>query len=69
MRTAPTSTRATTGAARPYRLAEGSKQSFQFQAFPETAVLLAELGANTRLGVPGTVQERADRAVTDTAVP
>ena len=53
----------------PYRLAEGSKQSFQFQAFPETAVLLAELGANTRLGVPGTVQERADRAVTDTAVP
>ena len=53
----------------PYRLAEGSKQSFQFQAFPETAVLLAELGANTRLGVPGTVQERADRAVADTAVP
>ena len=49
----------------PYRLAEGSKQSFQFQAFPETAVLLAELGANTRLGVPGTVQERADRAVAE----
>ena len=53
----------------PYRLAEGSKQSFQFQAFPETAALLAELGANTRLGVPGTVQERADRAVADTQVP
>ena len=53
----------------PYRLAEGSKQSFQFQAFPETAELLAELGANTKLGVPGTVQERADRAVADEAVP
>ena len=53
----------------PYRLAEGSKQSFQFQAFPATAELLAELGANTRLGVPGTVQERADRAVADELVP
>ena len=53
----------------PYRLAEGSKQSFQFQAFPETAELLAALGANTRLGVPGTVQERADRAVADELVP
>ena len=53
----------------PYRLAEGSKQSFQFQAFPETAELLAELGANTSLGVPGTVQERADRAVADETVP
>ena len=41
-----------------YRMAEGSKQSFQFQAWPETAELLANLGANTRLGVPGTVQER-----------
>ena len=41
-----------------YRMAEGSKQSFQFQAWPETAELLASLGANTRLGVPGTVQER-----------
>ena len=41
-----------------YRMAEGSKQSFQFQSWPETAELLAELGANTRLGVPGTVQER-----------
>ena len=51
----------------PFRLAEGSKQSFQFQAFPETAALLRGLGANTRLGVPGTVQERADRAVTDVA--
>ena len=41
-----------------YRMAEGSKQSFQFQSWPETAELLAELGANTRLGIPGTVQER-----------
>jgi ankyrin repeat protein len=41
-----------------YRLAEGSKQSFQFQAYPETAEFLKKLGADTRLGVPGTVQER-----------
>ena len=45
----------------PFRLAEGSKQSFQFQAYPETAVLLRRLGADTRLGIPGSVQERADR--------
>ena len=41
-----------------YRLAEGSKQSFQFQSWPETAALLRRLGANTNLGIPGTVQER-----------
>ena len=41
-----------------YRMAEGSKQSFQFQSWPETAALLARLGANTELGIPGTVQER-----------
>jgi ankyrin repeat protein len=41
-----------------YRLAEGSKQSFQFQAWPETAEYLKSLGANTRLGLAGTVQER-----------
>ena len=41
-----------------YRLAEGSKQSFQFQDWPETAALLKKLGANIRLGIPGTVQER-----------
>ena len=40
-----------------YRMAEGSKQSFQFQSWPETAALLAELGADTQLGIPGTVQE------------
>jgi ankyrin repeat protein len=43
----------------PYRIAEGAKQSFQFQAYPETAEFLKKLGANTRLGVPGTTQERA----------
>ena len=42
----------------PYRMAEGSKQSFQFQTWPETAQLLADLGADTTLGIPGTVQER-----------
>jgi hypothetical protein len=42
----------------PYRLSEGSKQSFQFQAFPETASLLKTLGANTSLSIPGTVHER-----------
>ncbi len=41
-----------------FRMAEGAKQSFQFQSWPETAALLKELGANARLGVPGTVQER-----------
>ena len=49
----------------PFRLAEGAKQSFQFQTWPETAELLASLGADTRLGVPGTVQERADRVVAE----
>ena len=41
-----------------YRMAEGAKQSFQFQSWPETAALLKRLGANTGLGLPGTVQER-----------
>jgi hypothetical protein len=42
----------------PYRIAEGSKQSFQFQAYAETADYLKSLGADTSMGVPGTVQER-----------
>jgi ankyrin repeat protein len=42
----------------PFRLAEGSKQTFQFQEWPETAALLRKLGADTTLGVPGRVQER-----------
>ena len=50
-----------------YRMAEGSKQSFQFQAWPETAELLASLGANTRLGIPGTVQERLRDVPVDAA--
>ena len=41
-----------------YRLAEGSKQSFQFQAYPETSEFIKKLGADTKLGLPGTVQER-----------
>ena len=44
-----------------YRMAEGAKQSFQYQAFPETAEFLEQLGANPRLGIPGTIHERADR--------
>jgi hypothetical protein len=42
----------------PYRVAQGSKQSFYFQEFPETAALLEALGADTTLGLEGTVQER-----------
>ena len=41
-----------------FRLAEGAKQSFHYQAWPEVAALLAGLGADTSLGIPGTVQER-----------
>jgi ankyrin repeat protein len=41
-----------------YRIAEGSKQSFQFQAYPGTAEYIKSLGANTRLSIPGTVHER-----------
>ena len=50
-----------------FRMAEGAKQSFQYQAFPETAEFLKRLGANPRLGIPGTIHERADReALVDT---
>ena len=41
-----------------FRMAEGSKQTFQFQEWPETAELLKKLGADTTLGVAGRVQER-----------
>ncbi|MBM3770548.1 MAG: hypothetical protein FJW27_04515 [Acidimicrobiia bacterium] len=51
----------------PYRIAGGSKQSFHFVAFPETAQFLKSLGANTGLGVPGIVQERARDLVSDAA--
>ena len=47
-------------------MAEGSKQSFQFQAWPETAELLRTLGADTSLGVAGNIQERQlEREVKD----
>ena len=53
----------------PYRLAEGSKQSFQFQAWPETAALLKQLGANTNLGISGERQERPrDKAGQDVSI-
>jgi len=42
----------------PFRIAEGAKQMFSFQTWPETAALIKRLGANTSLGLPGTVQER-----------
>ena len=50
-----------------YRIAEGAKQSFQFQSWPETAELLERLGADTRLGIPGTVQERLRDVRVETA--
>ena len=53
----------------PYRMAEGAKQSFQFQSWPETAELLARLGADTDLGIPGTVQERLRDVPVDAVAP
>ena len=50
-----------------FRIAEGAKQSFQFQAYPETAEFIRSLGADTRLGVPGTTQERARDLAADAA--
>jgi ankyrin repeat protein len=51
----------------PYRIAEGAKQSFHFVAFPQTAEFLKSLGANTALGIPGVVQERARDLAGDAA--
>ena len=45
----------------PFRLAEGSKQGFHYQAWPAVAGLLRELGADTRLGIPGATHERLGR--------
>ena len=42
----------------PFRVAEGAKQTFHYQEWPATAVLLQELGADTSLGIPGTIHER-----------
>lgn len=44
-----------------FRLAEGAKQSFEYQSWPETAELLRRLGADTRLSISGLILERADR--------
>ena len=41
-----------------FRLAQGAKQSFHYQEWPAVADLLAELGADTSLGIPGTIHER-----------
>jgi len=41
-----------------FRIAEGAKQSFHYQDWPGTAVLLQKLGADTSLGIPGTIHER-----------
>lgn len=41
-----------------YRMAEGSKQTFQFQEWPETAEFLKTLGADTTIGISGREQER-----------
>ena len=54
----------------PYRLAQGSKQSFYFQEYPETAEFVAGLGADTTIGLAGGVQERLrDVAVEDAISP
>ena len=54
----------------PYRLAQGSKQSFYFQEYPETAEFIAGLGADTAIGLAGNVQERLrDVAVEDEISP
>ena len=50
-----------------YRMAEGSKQSFQFQAYPETAQFIKGLGADITLGIPGDLQERLRDASAATA--
>src|SRR5205814_5589793 len=42
----------------PFRLAEGAKQSFHYQAWPDVAALLQKLGADTPPGIPGTLHER-----------
>ena len=50
-----------------YRIAEGAKQSFQFQTWPETAAFLAELGANVNLSIPGTERQKLRDVSIDTA--
>ena len=43
-----------------FRMAEGAKQSFQFQEWPETAELIKKLGADTSLGISGRDQLRME---------
>ncbi len=43
-----------------FRMAEGSKQSFQFQEWPETAEFIKKLGADTALGMSGRDQLRLE---------
>jgi ankyrin repeat protein len=43
-----------------FRIAEGSKQAFQFQEWPGTAEFIKKLGANTTLGVSGRDQLRQE---------
>ena len=52
-----------------YRLAQGSKQSFYFQEYPETAAYIAGLGADTAIGLAGTVQERSRDVVGEETMP
>ena len=42
----------------PYRLAEGNKQAFYYQEYPEAADFLKKLGADAKAGLPGIAQER-----------
>ena len=51
----------------PFRIAEGAKQSYQFQDWPETAELFRQLGANTKLGIPGNLAERGRDVGADAA--
>jgi hypothetical protein len=39
-------------------LAQGNKQAFYFQEYPETAKLLKTLGADPEAGLSGMAQER-----------
>ena len=51
----------------PYRIAEGAKQSFQFQTWPETAALLEQLGANVNLSIRGTERQKLRDVLVETA--
>jgi len=54
----------------PYRIAEGAQQSFRIQAWPETAALLRQLGADVALGVDGRSADREDaRRARENGVP